>query len=341
MARQNTIHYIFYIDGSSYKPMYETMLGDIIDNPEVSIVWDNANLSIKKELLLKRKVQWLTKGYLDVLGYEENNLYTVIKQKAKENDHVNIIFFNGALHHNTYLAGTLRRYKKKFGNLRYILYYTDIVNCAVSRNAYYLQGRSVFDLIYTVDSADASKYNVFLWPTLYSVDNTLKYGDLRQDLYFCGVSKGRDTILLECLKKANKHGLRASMDIICYEDAANYQGFEDVVNIRTPNQYMPYSKVLMNELQAECILDVVQKGQMALTLRPYEAVVYNKKLLTNNKSILEFEFYNPRYMRYFEKVEDIDWEWVKEDTDVDYGYNGEFSPCLFLKRIERDLQNGK
>ena len=80
-----------------------------------------------------------------------------------------------------------------------------------------------------------------------------------------------------------------------------------------------------------------QKGQVALTLRPYEAVVYNKKLLTNNKTILSFKYYNPRYMHYFEKIEDIDWNWVARKEKVNYEYEGDFSPIYLLQDISENL----
>lgn len=335
MLSHRKVHYIFYIDGSSYKSMYEAMLGDLIDNPEVTLVWDNAKISIKKELLLKRKVQWLTKGYLDVFGYEENNLYEVIKANSTKNDMVYVIFFNGALHHNPYLAGTLRRYKREFKNIKYVLYYTDIINCAVSKNAYYLQMKKIFDLVYTVDAADAAKYGMKLWPTLYS--RAKDYGDVHTkfDMYFCGVSKGRSSILLDCLSKSTDNAINTKMDVICYDDADAYQGYDELLTIRSPKQHLMYSSVLEHELEANCILEVVQKGQVALTLRAYEAVVYNKKLLTNNKTIFTFKYYNPLYMKYFENVEAIDWEWVGRREKVEYCYDNSFSPSWLIEDIDK------
>ena len=74
--------------------------------------------------------------------------------------------------------------------------------------------------------------------------------------------------------------------------------------------------------------------QKALTLRPYEAVVYNRKLLTNNRSILDFKYYNSRYMQLFERAEEIDWDWIAADTEVDYGYQGDYSPRKLLELLE-------
>ena len=39
-----------------------------------------------------------------------------------------------------------------------------------------------------------------------------------------------------------------------------------------------------------------------------------------------------------EKVEDIDWNWVKEDIEVDYHYNGEFSPLRLMEDIIKSCE---
>jgi hypothetical protein len=127
------------------------------------------------------------------------------------------------------------------------------------------------------------------------------------------------------------------MDVIQYDDCQMLKKYEPQVHIRTPENAMLYNDVLTKELEAKCILDIVQEGQIALSLRPYEAVCYNRKLLTNNRTILKFPFYNPQYMQFFEKVNDIDWNWVKEDIAVDYHYNGEFSPIRLLEDIKRRI----
>ena len=64
--------------------------------------------------------------------------------------------------------------------------------------------------------------------------------------------------------------------------------------------------MVVESLESDVLLDITDGGQTALTLRPYEAIVYNKRLLTNNQSILDFEFYDPRYMRYFTEITDED-----------------------------------
>ena len=126
--------------------------------------------------------------------------------------------------------------------------------------------------------------------------------------------------------------------IVCYDDTLNLNEARGI-NILDHRGYMSYQEVLERELNARVLLEIVQQGQVALTLRAYEAVAYNRKLLSNNKTILSFEYYDPRFMRYFEQVKDIDWDWVKEDANVDYDYKGEFSPVLLIDDIIKRLNN--
>ena len=313
------------------------MLRELMCMDSVTIVFDEPQNNLIKRFLLKDKIQYITNGLIDSFGYEKNNLYHEIKKQCTINSHVVVCFFNGALNYNKYLAGTLKTYKSKWDNLSFVLYYLDIINCAVSKNAYYLQRKKVFDRIYTVDPSDALKYSIRFWPIPYSIDKQFSNIVNNYDMYFCGVSKGRSELLLHSLQNSVEHGVKTAMDIICYNDSADYCEYKKMINIRTPEQYLSYPAVLKNELSANCILEIVQKGQVALTLRPYEAVVYNKKLLTNNKTILSFKYYNPRYMHYFEKIEDIDWNWVTRKEKVNYEYEGDFSPIYLLQDISENL----
>ena len=72
------------------------------------------------------------------------------------------------------------------------------------------------------------------------------------------------------------------------------------------------------------------------SLRYFEAIVYNKKLLTNNPEVVELPYYDERYMRVFESIEDIDVDWVKAIEKIDYKYKGEFSPLGIIEYIKNN-----
>lgn len=331
-------HYIIMTDGSAYLPMYESMLKDVSGREDVTVLVDTPRKSPCKEFLLKNKVQKLTCGYLDRLGYEKNRLFECLTTICPSSEQVYVIFLNAALCYNPYLAGTLRRYKKRWKNVRYVLFYLDIIGAGVSRNADQLRQKGVFDLIYSYDADNAADYGLLQWTTFYSESAGCKDISAASHLYFCcGVTASRIPVLADCLEQCRNNGITCKMDLVCNEPAQTLQKYAPMANLLPAGHTLNYAQVLERELSARCMLEIVQPGRNGLTLRPYEAVVYNRKLLTNCKSILDFPYYNPAYMQYFEKVQDIDWQWVKDETPVDYDYKGNFSPALLLEDIKRRL----
>ena len=55
-----------------------------------------------------------------------------------------------------------------------------------------------------------------------------------------------------------------------------------------------YSQNLENVRNSKCVLDIVQRGQSGLTLRPIEALLNSKKLITDNVAVERYDFYDPR-----------------------------------------------
>lgn len=88
-------------------------------------------------------------------------------------------------------------------------------------------------------------------------------------------------------------------------------------------------------LSCNCILEVLQQDQAGSSLRYFEAVCYNKKLLTTNKDIVNYPFYDSRYMKVFTDLSDIDMQWVKKTENINYGYIDEFSPQHLLEEVKK------
>lgn len=331
-------NYIFLIDGSEYREMYQCMLADVDRREDVSQVIDEKKTSLTKKILLKRKAVSLLKGKLDFLAFEKNALYREIESTYKADSITVVIFFNAALHYNSYLVGTLKKYKKKWPNLRYIVLYTDIMNVPVSKNADYLRSKGIFDLVYTIENKDALETNSILWRTLYSRKEEYTHIEPKSDIYFCGVAKRRELTISQVFNEALRNNISISADIICEQDtnAEMLSGFDN--GIKLHNSFITYDSILKKELKSNCLLEIIQPGQEALTLRAYEAVVYGRKLLTNCKGIFDFPYYDDRYMHYFDHVKDIDWNWVKGRNEIEYHYEDSFSPIALINDIETRLK---
>ena len=65
-----------------------------------------------------------------------------------------------------------------------------------------------------------------------------------------------------------------------------------------------------------------------------EAIANNKKILTNNDSIRNFQYYNPKYIQIYSNVNNINLDFFYNNKP-NYQYNDEFSPKHFLAFIEQ------
>lgn len=62
---------------------------------------------------------------------------------------------------------------------------------------------------------------------------------------------------------------------------------------------LDFFKEKMNE--AEILIDLVRDGQNGLSFRVFEAIALQKKLITTNKNITEYDFYNPHNILVIDK----------------------------------------
>lgn len=213
-----------------------------------------------------------------------------------------------------------------------VLYFLDsLSNEDYTKDAFEYTKRLKFDAVYTFDKEDAERYGFLHTYTMYSSlaldkDSTIKY-----DYSYIGSNKGRYGIVRDFVLQ--HQGLKGFVSMFQASDEEVRDGGFD------GNGSLSYDEVVEYTLQSNCILDIVaHKGQTGLSIRPYEAVVYNRKLITNNPSIKEFPYYNPNFMLYVEDLSQVPDSFLKDRSVVDYGYRGDFSPICFLERIINDIR---
>lgn len=161
----------------------------------------------------------------------------------------------------------------------------------------------------------------------------------KNDIYFGGTIKTRGEIIKSCVEKLIDNKIKIKIELFASkEEIGKYQFFGDYsgVTIEDYSAIKDYSQMVVESLESDVLLDITDGGQTALTLRPYEAIVYNKRLLTNNQSILDFEFYDPRYMRYFTEITDEDIQWIKKKEKVEYNYKQQFSVLNIINNITEE-----
>lgn len=321
---------IIVFEEDQYNSMFRVLFADVLGLPDVYSVVEKSFPEKKLyRFLPSRKLKKITFGLSDMLYLSYYELPRKVKELSRRYKRINILFHNASLRKTRYPQGVFDFIRKYPVTLNLI--YLDVRDHThVCSYANMLCEKKVFDRVMTFDPDDAKKYNMELCSTPYSKINMNSTEESVQ-LYFCGSNAGRMYGLYLIWLDARKRNVAVKYDLVGCQVFAQF--FENDSKICFHETYVEYPELLREMQKASCILDFTQSDQSGFTLRPYEAVVYSKKLLTNNKRIFEFQFYDERYMRYFEDIDDIDWDWLKEPASVDYGYKGEFSPKKLLQRL--------
>lgn len=190
-----------------------------------------------------------------------------------------------------------------------------------------------FDLIYSFDRDDCAKYGLLYTQSQYSKMDDVKAANVQYDLFFIGRAKDRLEKLKHIVRKANSYGLRTGFFLLGVPKKQR----EKIDGITYLDRVMPYREVLPLILSSKCLVDIVQEGQKGLTMRVYEAIFYNKKLYTNNESIRNLRYYDPRYMMISSDLENVEEAFFGDTVFVDYKYENDYSPIVLLKDAEQRI----
>lgn len=152
--------------------------------------------------------------------------------------------------------------------------------------------------IYSPDKGDCERFGLLYNFGMYY--NGVILPDKTEDInaFFCGVDKGRSEKLLKLFNTMNSIGFPP--DIYIYNSNTYYSEF------RNRTGYMWYSEYLQNVSNSRVLIDLNMEKHVGFTMRVYESMFFNKKLITSNKAACESDFYNENNIFYIEDFEQID-----------------------------------
>lgn len=195
----------------------------------------------------------------------------------------------------------------------------------------------VFDYQFTIDSKEAKKYGWIHFDEFESKPDIKISPDYPEsDVYFAGKAKDR----LERLLKAYKIFTDAGLKVNYYLTGVPKENQIEMPGIVYADKFMPYSEMLYHTVNSRCVLEINQEEAVGYTSRFLEAVMFNKKLITDNQDVKKSKFYNPQFIQCIDNVENIDPRFIMDENPVDYKYNGEFSPIHLIEKIDEVLTNG-
>ena len=228
----------------------------------------------------------------------------------------------------------LKYLKKHFKNIKLAYIFTNIVNYTAAKEKKYLDKlNSWYDIVFAFDPKDAEKYNFEYSPLIYDADNWYNKIDTESKdnlVFYVGQAKDRLEVLLKSYERLKKIGVKCDFHIANVPD-----GNKKYENEIVYNKFMSYNDVVNCIKKATCLIDIIQGDSTGLTIKTCEAVCYDKKLITTNKHVKEYPFYNPRYIRVMESINDIDLDFFNENTNVHYSKEEKdyFSADSFLEKL--------
>lgn len=195
--------------------------------------------------------------------------------------------------------------------------------------------KELFDLRMSYDEGECKKYGMQYFVEFESKTDVPVSPDYPlSDIFFAGRPKGRLERLFAAYHKFTEAGLQCSYYLVGVPKEQQIP----LKGITYADKQMPYREMLYHTVNTRCVLEINQSGAVGYTSRFLEAVMYGKKLITDNLSILKSDFYNPAYISCVASVEDIDPAFVTADVgEIDYHYRGAFSPVHLIENIDRQL----
>lgn len=222
--------------------------------------------------------------------------------------------------------------RKKYPNVLIVYVFTNIVKYTGAKTWGVIDDlNSIYDVVYAFDKVDAENYNFEYQPLIYSKEIQEEYSqNLETDIFYVGKAKDRLDIIHTIYKQAIEEGLNCDFNITNVPD--NLKELKYGINY---NNVLPYNEVIKRIKKSKCLLDVIQGESTGLTIKVAEAVVYNKKLLTNNtNAINELQICSDNVLLY-DKIKQLkDFVCQKSEPYGKYEQNY-FSPELFIDRLIR------
>lgn len=222
-----------------------------------------------------------------------------------------ILFDNG------YNSTVAKYIKRKNPNIKIIFWYW---NSILEYNNEIIKSKFV-DEIWTYNKFDAEKFNIKYNPQFYlktkEFDQDEEY---KSDIIFMGRNKGRSEKLGELKEKLELNKLKCDFNII------------------DKNNYMKYDDYLKKVNESKCILDFSFTEPCGLSLRPLESLFFEKKLITNNKDIVNYDFYNPNniFVLGIDNLENINNFINKSYEKIDKGIVEYYSFYAWLNRFKNN-----
>ena len=281
--------------------------------------------SSKEQLFFRICNNRLTKSFFQSFWFR----HILKRWEISSKENAKILFLSPSL---PLLDVSFIKYLQKIG-IPFALLFIDTVQCMgedwINKVSSYLElfgGKT-----YSYDETDAATYHWIFTRQYYSKLDFPKT-DKTMDVFLTLYDKGRAAKALQCYDVLTRRNIECKFYITGVSDEFAEQNQRPGI---VYNEVLSYAEVIKFVMESNVILELCQQGQTSNTLRAFEAVVYDNRLLTDNPNVVGFPYYDETKMKRFEGLEDllqIPLRFFKEEAST-YKYDGRFSPLELFKLI--------
>jgi hypothetical protein len=308
---------IFAADYSWYTYMFQEVQGrsdvkycssinDIFSSLERKLYW-HGNEKVKK---------WVYRRALKRISFDNDN---------------EICFVHFSVYLPYMRGGLLEAEKAVFHDCKRVHYFTDVKHMT-EENMSFL--REAVDDMGAFDPTIAAKYKIKFWSNVFP-NLKIENDDVEYDISFVGGGVEREQLLEKIAEHCAKNGLKAAFYV------QNNDICEKSKYITYITERMPYSSAVEVTRKSRCVLELSRESkQKSCSMRVIEAVVLNKKILTDNANVFNMPCCkeHQQNIQCFQRFEDIDWGFLKDDKVCNYEYGGVYSLEKLLDDITGAIQ---
>lgn len=145
-----------------------------------------------------------------------------------------------------------------------------------------------FDEVYSFEKEDCEKYNLkFITNWIYPIESKTKQS-IDYQIFNISSKDKRSPIISKITTILKKKNINYKVIVFDTENK------DRDPNIEYTTKHIPLSEVNNYIHNAQVLLDINRKGQKGLTFRVFESMGLEKKLITTNADIKNYDFYNPK-----------------------------------------------
>ncbi|TXF77219.1 hypothetical protein [Chryseobacterium sp.] len=164
----------------------------------------------------------------------------------------------------------------------------------LKRNPEIAEKIALFSRFFVFDKADADEEkNIFFLPNFYfDYPEDYKKNHVNYDVLYIGTyMQERFSKLLAIRDSLRKIHLKSKILLISFDKKISKQHSSE--GIEFSSQIIDYPENLELVKQSKTLLDLKLKDHNGLSFRFFEALKYEKKIITDNESVMNYPFYRP------------------------------------------------